>query len=122
MHEENYDKKTGQPLFHPKVGRPPLARKDNDNLPISEKLYQESKLRKEQQEQQKYNEQIKRDTSVNRRIVQDKSNELIDQKKARKFHHLFLLLDSDGDGIISAEQIDISQLSPDVLEIFTPLF
>lgn len=33
-----------------------------------------------------------------------------------------MLLDSDGDGYISAEKIDISQLSPDILEVFTPLF
>ena len=32
------------------------------------------------------------------------------------------MLDSDWDGIISAEKIDISQLSSEVLEIFTPLF
>lgn len=30
MQEEKYDKETGQPLFHPKVGRPPLARREND--------------------------------------------------------------------------------------------
>jgi hypothetical protein len=29
MHEEMYDQNTGQPLFHPKIGRPPLAKKDN---------------------------------------------------------------------------------------------
>lgn len=29
MHEELYDKETGQPLFMPKVGRPPLAKRDN---------------------------------------------------------------------------------------------
>ena len=32
------------------------------------------------------------------------------------------MLDSDWDGIISAEKIDISQLPSEVLEIFTPLF
>jgi len=44
------------------------------------------------------------------------------KNKARKFHQIFTLLDSDWDGYISAEKIDISQLSPEILEIFTPLF
>lgn len=122
MQEEKYDKETGQPLFHPKVGRPPLARRDNDNLPVTEKLYQESKIRKENMEKQKILEKIQRENTVNIKKTQDKSDELVDQKKARKFYQIFLMLDSDGDGIISAEKIDISQLSPDILEIFTPLF
>lgn len=29
MHEELYDKETGQPLFYPKTGRPPLGKRDN---------------------------------------------------------------------------------------------
>ena len=32
------------------------------------------------------------------------------------------MLDSDGDGLISAQKIDISVLTPEILEIFTPLF
>ena len=31
------------------------------------------------------------------------------------------MLDSDDDGFISAQKIDISVLTPDILEIFTPL-
>ena len=41
LHEEKYDESTGQPLFHPKVGRPPLARKDYENIPTTEKLYRD---------------------------------------------------------------------------------
>jgi Ca2+-binding EF-hand superfamily protein len=55
-------------------------------------------------------------------MVQEKSEEILDQKKARKFHQIFMLLDSDGDEYISAERIDISQLAPNLLELFTPLF
>ena len=32
------------------------------------------------------------------------------------------MLDSDGDGLISAQKIDISVLTPEILEVFTPLF
>lgn len=116
--EEKFDKNTGQRLFHPKVGRPPLARKDDDNLPVSEKLYNESKKRALEKEQKEF----LRNNSQKRIVVQEKSEELLDHKKARNFHEIFLLLDSDNDGIISAEKIDISKLSHELLEIFTPLF
>jgi len=118
MHEANYDKQTGQKLFHPKIGRPPLAKKEGDNIPVSEKLYQDGRKRKEMLEEKVRN----MGNHINRKVVQDKSEELLDHKKARKFHFIFQLIDSDGDGIISAEQIDISKLTPEMLQIFTPLF
>jgi hypothetical protein len=31
-------------------------------------------------------------------------------------------MDSDGDGLISSEKIDITKLSPAILEVLTPLF
>ena len=39
IQEEKYDKQTGQPLFHPKVGRPPLMKKDSNHTSITDKLY-----------------------------------------------------------------------------------
>lgn len=80
----------------------------------------ESKQRIVHKEQLKRQEQHKREASTTRK-AQDKSEELVEQKKARKFHEIFMLLDSDDNGIISAENIDISRLPPDILEIFTPL-
>jgi hypothetical protein len=35
---------------------------------------------------------------------------------------MFKQLDSDGDGTISANRIDISGLNPELLEVLTPLF
>lgn len=128
-HEEQFDKETGQPLFKPKVGRPPLVKKENNNIPVTDKLYYDrferdasnnskrGKLKKSILSIETQNSQMK-----SHRVVNEKSEQILDQKKARKFHYIFTLLDSDNDGIISAEKIDISQLSPDILEIFTPLF
>lgn len=42
--------------------------------------------------------------------------------KNNRFANMFQLLDSNGDGLISAQKIDISQLTPEVLKIMTPLF
>ena len=44
------------------------------------------------------------------------------RKKKKRFEEIFTMLDSDGDGLISAQKIDISVLSSTVLEIYTPLF
>ncbi len=121
MHEERYDEETGQPLFQPKIGRPPLAKRDNDNIPVTEKLYRDGKHKKYIQEEKIKEEFEKRNHSATKPKIQDKSEELLEQKKARKFHEVFQILDEDGDGIISAENINISSLSPDILEIFTPL-
>ena len=121
LHEEKYDESTGQPLFHPKVGRPPLARKDYDNIPVTEKLYRDGQHKKQIKEEKIIRERESRQHSANKTKVQEKSEELLEQKKARKFLQIFQILDSDGDGIISADKIDISNLAPDILEIFTPL-
>lgn len=122
IQEEKYDPETGQPYFHPKIGRPPLAKREPNQMPVTDKLYYDGIKRKEQKEMDAKREELERKHSTTRSTAYSKSDELIEQKKARKFHEIFLQLDSDGDGVISAEQIDISQLSPDILEIFTPLF
>lgn len=88
---------------------------------MSEKLYLEGQQKRHMKEEKIKKEWTKRDNSANRPKIQDKSEELLEQKKARKFHEVFQILDSDGDGIISAERIDISGLTPEILEVFTPL-
>lgn len=42
--------------------------------------------------------------------------------KIQRFSELFKKLDSDGDGQISAQRIDITGISPELLEVLTPLF
>ncbi len=51
----------------------------------------------------------------------DKSRRIVDKAQKRKFRQIFNMLDSDKDGLISSSSIDISQLSTDVLEAFSPL-
>ena len=46
----------------------------------------------------------------------------MERLKLQRFKALFSKLDSDCDGYISAQQIDISALAPELLEIMTPLF
>lgn len=84
-------------------------------------MYRDGQHKKHIKEEKIKEEHLKRNHSATRAKIQDKSEELLEQKKARKFHEIFQILDEDTDGIISAENINISSLSPDVLEIFTPL-
>jgi Ca2+-binding EF-hand superfamily protein len=51
-----------------------------------------------------------------------KTTEIVEKLKFERFKFLFHRLDSDGDGLISAERIDISTVSAELLEIMTPLF
>lgn len=55
-------------------------------------------------------------------FTQDNTNRIIEKAKIQKFADMFKQLDSDGDGIISANRIDISSLNPELLEVLTPLF
>ncbi|CAI2384022.1 unnamed protein product [Moneuplotes crassus] len=121
LQDEFYDKESGQPLFRPKVGRPPLSKRDFENLPVTEKLYMEAQHKRHLKEEKIKQNFSKRDTSDSRPKIQDKSEEILEQKKARKFHQIFQILDAESNGVISADKIDISGLPPDILEIFTPL-
>lgn len=47
---------------------------------------------------------------------------IVEKLKLQRFQALFQRLDSDRDGNISSLAIDISSVSPGLLEIMTPLF
>ncbi len=47
---------------------------------------------------------------------------ILANKKAQAFLQIFQWLDSDEDGKISAQQIDISRLDTSLLEVLSPLF
>lgn len=51
-----------------------------------------------------------------------KTTMIVEKLKQQRFQALFRRLDSDQDGHISSLAIDISSVSPTLLEIMTPLF
>ena len=51
----------------------------------------------------------------------EKSNNLMEGIKKKKFKDIFKMFDSDGDGIISSTKIDISGVDTTILEVFAPL-
>lgn len=46
---------------------------------------------------------------------------MVDYNKRQKLQEIFEIFDSDNDGQISAQRIDLQTLPTEVLEIFTPL-
>lgn len=50
------------------------------------------------------------------------TKKIVEKKKFEAFSRIFDWLDSDKDGHISADKIDISPLSADLLEVLSPLF
>lgn len=51
----------------------------------------------------------------------NKSTNIIEQKLIEKLVDIFNMLDSDGDGKINSTNIDVKQLSTNVIEIISPL-
>jgi Ca2+-binding EF-hand superfamily protein len=47
---------------------------------------------------------------------------IMEKLRTASFKQIFQWLDSDKDGLISANKINITQLSPELLEILGPLF
>ena len=66
-------------------------------------------------------EREKRELEEKRAKATDKSNALVENLKRKKLEEIFNVMDSDGDGIISAQKIEIQDLSTEILEAFGPL-
>ena len=50
------------------------------------------------------------------------SEDLVERLKIKSFTWIFFVLDSDEDGLISAQKINLAYLSQNILKILTPLF
>ena len=68
-----------------------------------------------------HDEQIKNQARM-KSPARVKTTMIVEKLKLQRFQALFRRLDHDCDGYISSQRIDISTLSPELLEIMTPLF
>ena len=66
--------------------------------------------------------ELKKQQEANKVFTNHSTKKMIEKKKSDAFQQIFLWLDSDKDGHISADKIDISLLSADLLEVLSPLF
>lgn len=111
-----FDPSTGQEFFKPLTGRPPKNR-NSFQMPIGEYLYSKRNNRQKSQTQSHQTS-----TSSSKYCIgYANSSKIVEEMKKCRLMDIFNLLDSDRDGEISAEKIDISKLESHVLEAFSPL-
>lgn len=123
-----HDARTGQPLFQPKLVSD--TNQNHQSAPHSardnkwEALYQNAQVR-ERKKQKMVEEQIEheRQRALNRSQYQsiDKSARIFEQKLRSKLKEIFDLFDANGNGKLSADEINLDFVSAEILEIFKPL-
>ncbi|CAD8174122.1 unnamed protein product [Paramecium pentaurelia] len=117
--EPTHDITTGQKLYRPIIGRPPNNDRNNSNLPIGDYLFQ---MRTVQEDHHNYLIEQQKQSHMNSLAKSsEKSNQIYEDKKRKVLEEIFTLLDSDGDGQISASSIEISGIQSEILQILAPL-
>ena len=117
-----YDPDTGQQLFHPVVGRAPQQPRPQAGPATSDHLYKAALVSKYKKMTAQAEREIKKQQDANMVFTCASTKKIVEKKKFTAFAQIFEWLDSDRDGHISADKIDISPLSADMLEVLSPLF
>ena len=116
----NIDPKSGKKYFNPTINKNKKLDNERKNKPIFNELYSDSekyKIKKEELEKkvlelEQFNTKFK--ASV-------RSEEMYDKQKSIAFEKIFKRLDSDKDGQISKDDIDVYGISKRILKIITPI-
>lgn len=88
-------------------------------LPVGDHLYNKSK--EYDRKKRELFEREQRSMYDQRARSNDRSTAIIEGLRKKNLLTLFNLLDSDGDGVISANRIDISRINTALLELLAPL-
>ncbi|CAD8142151.1 unnamed protein product [Paramecium octaurelia] len=107
-----YDDKSGQKLFQPQVHS---ANRNRGGLSIGEYLYQQQKSINEESIIQ-----LECD-DLSKSVQTDRSNQIVTQMRRKKLEEYFKLMDSDNDGLISAQNIYLEELPTEALELLKPV-
>jgi len=100
-----------QSLYRPKTGRPPKHRSKSKSESIGDYLYN---LRNT-----KPKEKVEKNSSViNTSFVRDKSNQIVERLRKGCFRTIFYTLDSDCDGVINIESIDLNLLPEEIGKVY----
>jgi hypothetical protein len=115
---ETLDPDTQQPYFHPITGRAPVERHPQSAREVGTYLHGLSTARLERL-------QMKRDQLYSRELAKKEaipsSTQIVETRKREIFKQIFEGLDSDKDGVISAEKVNIECLPSEILKIVSPL-
>lgn len=119
------DEKSGKPLFQPTVGRPPKTQRKGikkSYMDPLEKSQRDSSMN-DLSQQNNSNEKSKSwwEESTSKPMINTTSEAYYEVKMKKEFQEIFLLMDSDRDGEISAEKIEIRTLHPEILKVISPL-
>ena len=126
--EEQCDFKTGQQLFVPKISSyeesDKLNRKSQGYESVFHALYDEARILKDKRSNlnkcmKKHQEDLSK--QYKELHVCQKSDAILLELHKRRLKDLFDKMDSDYDGLISAQKINIAELSNQLLDILTPL-
>lgn len=119
---ENFDPVTGQKYFKPKICRSPVNKKHRSSKSIGNLLYENKTVYNEKKQKLIEEHEKEINEQINQKHCKPSSEAMIETLKFKRFAMMFQLLDSNGDGLISAQKINLSHLSADVIKIMTPLF
>ncbi|TNV79180.1 hypothetical protein FGO68_gene1688 [Halteria grandinella] len=120
---KNIDKNTGKALFRPQTGRSPYNRmRESLGEDIGSHLYDihKQKTMKKQQIIEQQAEVIRQKSSTPR-LVNNVSKYIVDLKINQNLSLIFDKLDANKQGVISGQNIEISGLSAELLQILKPL-
>ncbi len=114
-------------MFHPVTGRRVQGRDDQVKSEggISNYLYKKHRMKESAQRMQKeLYDKVEKDTiKQEKELTRNKTSEMILEHKIRiQLDALYHAFDADGNGYISADEINLDHVSAKLLEIFTPLF
>lgn len=108
-----FDLKTGQPLYRPQTGRAPKNRPKLRTKSIGEYLCSLSKRK---------NSSIVEDSGNTTPTVQEKSNKIVEKMRKNGFTMVFRMLDSDNDGMVNFNSIKPEKLPKEIVRTFMPIF
>ena len=127
LSNELSDPESGFPWFRPRVGRGPRNPNNpryhmQDRREVARLLYELDRERRAKLES-KRRAQAAAQAELHERVhTTEKSRAMVEERKIARFSDLFRLLDSDRDGLISAERIDVSGLEPEALGVLQLVF
>lgn len=120
MQDIKYDPETGQKLYTPRLLNSSQASR-RDGKQIWEYLYDLKDSKKENIKRILEQEESIWQENVNQSKIGQHSLKVFENFRLKQYKRLFQVLDSDQDGKISAERIELDEIEPKTLEILSPL-
>ncbi len=84
-----FDNKTGQPLFHPKVGRPPHFDRNSQGLPVHEFLFKTRQEYEDKIRVMAHEQELEREMMQNHQYISKGSSKLLEDMKLKRFRGMF---------------------------------